>query len=113
MILIGLDGYLSSADAAPTAIPRNPSARKIKPKRFMAIASTMMQRLFRQIDLHFRCDLAPGVELALEPGLGLLRRLADLDADHLLVEGPLQRRVLRGFDDRLEQRVDHRLRRRG
>src|SRR5215213_7893740 len=125
MTLIGFEGYLSCAKAGHAANPKAAKASSIKCRRFMAMPSVVKPRgpaanraspqrgLLGEIDLHLGRDLPPRVELALEPGLGFFRRLADLDADKLLVEGFLQRRLLRGLDDRVEQGVDHRLRRCG
>src|SRR6516225_12488377 len=43
--------------------------------------------LFRGLDLHRRGDLFPGLELAGQPGLGVVERLTRHDVEVLLVEG--------------------------
>src|SRR6478672_1211885 len=74
--LTGLEGYLSCACAGVQTMAA--TANKARLKRFM-IASVLAKRsdnfivLLCQIDLHFTRNLAPCVELAFEPGLGLVR----------------------------------------
>src|SRR5262249_2162700 len=115
--LMGFEGYLScaGAGAAPNARKTTPAARS--PKRLIPCSRSRDRRplgvLLRHLDFHLGGDLAPGGELAVEPGLRLLERCVRLDADELLGERLLQRRGLRRLADRLEQRRQHVLRRIG
>src|SRR6478609_8758988 len=81
--LIGFEGYLSCADAGDAIRPAAITVSRTKCRRFMPRLRPRFTRPGRgraspqreslsQIDLHLSGDLAPGVELALEPGLGLL-----------------------------------------
>src|SRR5262245_29031937 len=108
-ILIGLLGNLSCAAAGPAAA-RHRTAKRARPVRFMS-GSLQGGGSVRQLDLHFAGDLAPRIELALEPGLRVVQRLVRLDTHELLGKGLLQLRNLGRFENGLMQRRQHVLRR--
>src|SRR5262245_3984763 len=84
-------------------------------KLFMSVCASARQPLVGQIDLDLGHRLSPRGKFARKPGLRLLQRGIRLDADELLLERLLQRRSMRGLDNRVEdgrENLFRRLRRR-
>ncbi len=67
--------------------------------------------LLRDLDLHLRSDVFPGLELVGEPRLGVVERLVGNDVEVLLVEGIDHRLCLQRLQRGREQGLQHLLRR--